>query len=73
MMEAVVEAPIIVRVQRGGVNVYCRCGEVLTIGVEELLRKRKVEVSCRRGHNIVVELKDVLFLRITVESVERRG
>jgi lysyl-tRNA synthetase class I len=67
-MNAVAEVPTIVRVQGGNVDVYCRCGEVLRVGVEELLKKKKVEIKCKRGHVNVVELKDVLFVRVNVSE-----
>jgi lysyl-tRNA synthetase class I len=67
-MNAVAEVPTIVRVQRGEVDVYCRCGEILRVNMEELLRKRKVEVRCKRGHVNVVELKEVLFVRVNVSE-----
>jgi lysyl-tRNA synthetase class I len=67
-MNAVAEVPTIVRVQRGNVDVYCRCGEILRVSVEELLKKRKVEIKCKRGHVNVVELKDVLFVRVNVSE-----
>jgi len=68
MMEVVTEVPIIVRTRGGEVSIYCRCGEVIKIRVEELVRVKRVKVRCRRGHENVVELRDILFLKIVVES-----
>jgi hypothetical protein len=67
-MNTVAEVPTIVRIQGGNLVVYCRCGEILRVSVEELLRKRKVEVRCKRGHVNVVELKEVLFVRVNVSE-----
>jgi len=59
---------LITRAVQGEIIVYCKCGGVGRVRVEDLVSKKEVEVECNRNnrHKIKVGLCEVVFIKVRV-------